>query len=187
MHFIMPKSDKTSSHWLKISTVICIGLFLQACSTTQEVVVTEEPVVETLVENPAESLGYDYQDYLIKPELAFHSVENSIPEAFQVDVSISQANANSGFRVQIISTQDVRLAEEIRTEFNTWLDQEVSEYNANAYILFRQPYYRLHVGDFKSRANAIEFAQVVKRKFPDAWVVFDTIDPNSITTRTAAN
>jgi hypothetical protein len=40
------------------------------------------------------------------------------------------------------------------------------------------------VGDFKSRADAIEFAQVVKRKFPDAWVVFDTIDSNSITTKT---
>jgi len=182
----MTKLDKTSFSWYKTGALLLVfGLIIQSCATTQETVVNEEPVVETPVENPADALGYNYEEFLFKPELAFHSVENSIPEPFQVDVSISQAKANAGFRVQVISTQDVSLAENIRAEFNTWLDEEASEYNANAYILFRQPFYRLHVGDFKSRADAIEFAQVVKRKFPDAWVVFDTIDPNSITTRSA--
>lgn len=182
----MLKINKTYSYWFKKAVYLCsIGLILQACASTQEVVEIEEPVVETTVENPADALGYNYEEYLFKPELAFHSVENSIPEPFQVDVAISQANANAGFRVQVISTQDVGEAENIRTQFNVWLDEEASEYNANTYILFRQPYYRLHVGDFKSRADAIEFAQVVKRKFPDAWVVFDTIDPNSITTKAA--
>lgn len=181
----MTKPDKTSLSWIKTGTfLLFFGLILQSCATTQEAVVTEEPMVETPVENPADALGYNYEEFLFKPELAFHSVENSIPEVFQVDVAVSQANANAGFRVQVISTQDVRQAENLRAEFNTWLDEEASEYNANSYILFRQPYYRLHVGDFKSRADAIEFAQVVKRKFPDAWVVFDTIDPNSITTKT---
>lgn len=182
----MTKLDQTYPSWLKKAALICsIGLVLQSCATTQEVVEVEDPVAETPIENPTEALGYNYEEYLFKPDLAFHSVENSIPEPFQVDVSISQANANAGFRVQVVSTQDVSLAENIRAEFNTWLHQEASEYNANAYILFRQPFYRLHVGDFKSRADAIEFAQVVKRKFPDAWVVFDTINPNSITTRSA--
>ncbi len=181
----MTKPNNPYFSLLKTGTlVLSFGLVIQSCASTQEVVITEEPVVETPVENPAEVLGYNYEEYLFKPEIVFHSVENSIPEAFQVDVAISQANANAGFRVQIVSTQDVRQAENIRTEFNRWLDEEVPEYNANAYILFRQPYYRLHVGDFKSRADAIEFAQVVKRKFPDAWVVFDTIDSNSITTKT---
>ena len=183
---MMTKPDKTYLSWLKTGALVLIfGLILQSCASTQEVVVIEEAEAETPVENPADALGYNYEDYLFKQELAFHSVENSIPEVFQVDVAVSQANANAGFRVQVISTQDVRQAENIRAEFNAWLDEEASEYNANSYILFRQPYYRLHVGDFKSRADAIEFAQVVKRKFPDAWVVFDTIDPNSITTRTA--
>lgn len=161
--------------------LLSFGLFVHSCASTQQIVVSNEPVVETTQESPVETLGYNPDDYLIKPELAFYSVENTIPEAFQVDVALSQANTNSGFRVQIISTQDVRLAENLRIEFNSWLDDEVPEYNANAYILFRQPFYRLHVGDFRSRADAIEFAQVVKRKFPDAWVVFDTIDPNSLT------
>lgn len=182
----MTKLDTSYPSWLKRAAFVCsIGLVLQSCATSQEVLVTDEPVAEDPIENPEEVLGYNFEDYLFKPEIAFHSVENSIPEVFQVDLAITQANLNSGFRVQVISTQDVREAENIRAEFNKWLDDEAPEYNANSYILFRQPYYRLHVGDFKSRANAIEFAQVVKRKFPDAWVVFDTIDPNSITTKTA--
>ncbi len=172
---------------LKTAAFVCsIALVLHSCATTQEVVVLKEPVTETTVDNPSEALGYNYEEYLFKPEMVFHSVENTIPEVFQVDVAISQANANTGFRVQVVSTQDVREAEDLRTEFNTWLDQEASEYNANAYILFRQPFYKLHVGDFRIREEAIEFAQVVKRKFPDAWVVFDTINPNSITTRTVS-
>jgi hypothetical protein len=168
---------------LGIIGIVLLIVVLQACSTSNVVVLDENPIIEAPIEDIVSIIGYDPTEYLIRSESVFYSVENAIPDVFQSDVMTSQASANSGFRIQIISTQDVRLVEGMRVEFDNWIDEEVPEYNANSYILFRQPFYRLHVGDFRSRNEAIAFAQVVKRKYPDAWIVFDTIDPNSLTIR----
>jgi len=46
--------------------------------------------------------------------------------------------------------------------------------------VFRQPYYRVRVGNFKIRENAIEFSRILKNRYPDAWVVHDRIDPENI-------
>lgn len=164
--------------------LIPILLFL-GCATTDTIRdtsgVTEDAVGE---EAAGFSFGFDIDEYRIKPESVFYTLENTIPEPFQVDpTNVDAAQRNSGFRVQIISTQDVRLAERLQSEFKEWLYNEVPEYEAESYLLFRQPFYRLHVGNFFSRAEAIEFSRVVKRRFPDAWVVFDQIDPEKITRR----
>ena len=171
-------------------TQIFVGLILlvviTSCSGSKEITQDTSPTeTETVVDS--ESMGINLADYIIRPELAFYSIENSIPEVFHVELNREANNPNSGFRVQIISTQDVNEAELVRIEFNNWMNTEVDDYEANAYILFRQPYYKLHVGDFKSRADAIEFGRVLKRKFPDAWVVFDNIDPSNITVRKPRN
>lgn len=160
--------------------LLLILLLIASCSGSKEIVQESIPVEESS-EPIIESAKINLSEYKVKPELAFYSIENSIPEVFQVETNQLSNNPNSGFRVQIISTQDVNQAEQVRIEFNTWMQMEVPEYEANAYILFRQPYYKLHVGDFKSRADAIEFGRILKRKFPDAWVVFDDIDPTNIT------
>ena len=169
--------------------IFCGLLFLiivSACSITTEI--TQETTIsenDTIVDTEAKSVNLS--DYLVKPELAFFSIDNTIPEVFQVETNREESNPNSGFRVQIISTQDINEAELVRIEFNKWMDIEIDEYEANAYILFRQPYYKLHVGDFKSRADAIHFGSLLKRKFPDALVVFDIINPSNITVRRTRN
>jgi hypothetical protein len=130
--------------------------------------------------------GFDISTYRIKPESAFFSIENGIPDVFQFDfMAENGVQQNSGFRVQVISTADVSEAENARRELTNWLHDEVPQYDAESYLLFRQPFYRLHVGNFRSRADAIEFSRIVKRKFPDAWVVHDQIDPNNITRKQA--
>ena len=171
---------------IQILAGLILLIVIASCSSSKEI--TQEAVVsenDTVVES--ETTKIKLSDYVIKPELAFFSIENSIPEVFQVETNREANNPNSGFRVQIISTQDVDEAELVRIEFNNWMNTEIDDYEANAYILFRQPYYKLHVGDFKSRADAIEFGRVLKRKFPDAWVVFDDIDPSNITVRRPRN
>jgi hypothetical protein len=155
------------------------------CSTTKSVVVDDDAQIEDAESAYDEMSGkIDFDQYRIKPESVFITVENSIPEEFQVEVGqTAVSDPNSGFRIQIISTADVSIAERMQREFIEWQSVEIPEYDAESYLQFRQPFYRLHVGNFRSRAQAIEFSRVVKRKFPDAWVVFDTIDPSKITTR----
>jgi hypothetical protein len=168
-------------------TFLIVTLFISivGCSTTKPVVSDQKEEItpqETVFEEMVTSV--DLNQFRIRPESVFISVENSIPEEFQVEESqTAVTNPNSGFRIQIISTADVSIAERLQREFVEWQSAELHDYEAATYLQFRQPFYRLHVGNFRSRAQAIEFSRVVKRKFPDAWVVFDTIDPTELTVR----
>ncbi len=44
-----------------------------------------------------------------------------------------------------------------------------------AYITFNEPYYRLRVGDFRTRLEAIRFLSKIKREYPLAWEIKDEI------------
>ena len=47
----------------------------------------------------------------------------------------------------------------------------------NAYLLFQSPYYKVRVGDFRTRMEAEGFKQKLLSEFPDAFVVKDEINP----------
>lgn len=169
---------------LRIPSVLLV-LVIAGCASTTEITAEEEVKDATVsLESVEFEFGFNIEEYRVRPEYIFYSNENNIPEVFEIDESsMSEAQRNAGFRVQIISTQDVRMVEKMRREFSEWMYQDVPEYEPQTYILFRQPFFRLHVGNFRSRTDAIEFSTFVKRKYPDAWVVHDQIDPENITVK----
>lgn len=170
---------------LLLISSVCVISLVTGCAAAGEVIDTESELKVSDVQESAEfSFQFDIDEYRIRPEYAFFATENEIPVIFQPDSSrISESARNAGFRIQLVSTQDVRQVEELRRKFNQWIFEEVDEYDAQSYIIFRQPFFRLHVGNFRSRAEAIEFNNIVKRKFPEAWVVHDQIDTENITRR----
>lgn len=77
-----------------------------------------------------------------------------------------------GYRIQLIMRAgNAALDEvnEIKAEF------EESQPTINTYVTFREPYYRLRVGDFRTRLDALEFLESIKRSYPQAWVIKDKI------------
>ena len=52
--------------------------------------------------------------------------------------------------------------------------------NISAYITFGEPYYRVRVGDFRTRLDASQFLQKINRKYPNAWVIKDKINLPSL-------
>ncbi len=77
----------------------------------------------------------------------------------------------SGFRIQIYKESG-----------NTALDKALAirdafekRYNIPAYITFNEPYYRVRVGDFRTRLEAIRFLEKIKRRYPLAWEIKDDI------------
>ncbi|RLD89680.1 MAG: hypothetical protein DRJ09_06245 [Bacteroidetes bacterium] len=44
-----------------------------------------------------------------------------------------------------------------------------------AYLSFQEPYYRVRVGDFRTRLEALEQLENIKRKFRNVWVIKDYI------------
>jgi hypothetical protein len=61
-----------------------------------------------------------------------------------------------------------------------WAAENISGYDVEAYIYFRQPYYRVRAGDFRNRDRAIEFSRLLKDRYPEAWVVHDRIEPDHV-------
>jgi hypothetical protein len=162
------------------------------CSTTESV--TEEP------ERPIFDIDEEITEaYLAREEerdefvlfLAenrsylsdrFATLEQDIPEIFLREVAREEREIDpyAGFRVQILSTRNVAEADSIRDDFRAWANERIEGYEAEAYIYFRQPNYRVRTGDFHDRDAAIDFSRIVKNRYPEAWVVHDRIEPQNV-------
>jgi len=56
-----------------------------------------------------------------------------------------------------------------------------------AYITFGEPYYRVRIGDFRTRLEAIKFLDRIQNHYPQAWVVKDNISFPVLTTYQKTN
>ncbi len=78
-----------------------------------------------------------------------------------------------GYRIQLMmraGNSALDEANEIKEKF-----EERYPY-IKSYITFREPYYLLRIGDFRTRLEAIEFLERIKRNYPQAWVIKDKIE-----------
>lgn len=112
----------------------------------------------------------------------FAVIQHDIPESFLVEVVQQERefDESAGYRVQILSTRDVVLADSTRDDFRVWASQQIEGHVIDVYIIFRQPYYRVRVGDFRDRNRAIDLSSMLKSRYPDAWVVHDRIEPDRV-------
>lgn len=83
-----------------------------------------------------------------------------------------------GYRIQIFmesGNEALNTAEEAKITFSEKYT------DIPAYLIFSAPYYRVRVGDFRTRLQAEKFLQEINRKYPNAWVIKDDINfPNLI-------
>ncbi len=172
----------------RFSFILLIAAILVACSTTAEVIEPEpEPEPEEVVEEaPAVALlsVADLSQYRINPADLSNVPQNEIHPVFELTPDDLQAlSSNNGYRIQLLSTVNISEADSIRMRYYDWaIDQNFTIVSRmpEAYVVFRQPSYRVRVGDFRSRSRAIDFLNKIRPHFPGAWVVMDTIDPELV-------
>lgn len=46
------------------------------------------------------------------------------------------------------------------------------------YNVFKFPFYKIYVGDFRTRSEAIKFLKQIEYDFPDAYIIPDIINPD---------
>lgn len=161
---------------------ILLLLITVACSTTEQ---TVEEAMDDIRENYDEEVttsGIDLQSYRTRLSDSYTYRENEIPEAFK-RIKVQQEvekDLYEGYRIQIYSGQDVAGADTTAANFRAWADTTIAGYQPETYVFFRTPYYRVHVGDFHEREKAIQFSNIVKRYFRDAWVVHDRVIPENV-------
>jgi hypothetical protein len=174
--------------------IFALSITVSSCSSTKELsgessendeplFPVDENIAEEFVRSELDDFErtlYDNRSYM---SVHFSQIEQEIPDQFLEEIVREEREIDefAGFRVQILSTREVAEADSTTDQFRTWTSQELPEYQIETYVVFRQPYYRVRVGNFKIRENAIEFSRMLKNRYPDAWVVHDRIDPENIT------
>jgi len=77
-----------------------------------------------------------------------------------------------GYRVQLYSISGVSSrdkANRFKAEFL------IKNPNAIVYIVYQAPYYKVRIGDFRTKINALSYLQNIKKNYPSAFVVNDQI------------
>lgn len=178
--------------------LISFLFLLSACGTSEPGVDRdEEPTVFHYVDEEDEEFDDDYDVELdealsseermlirTRSQLSHHYSESMevIPEIYLREIEIDNGNAdpNAGFRIQLYTTTNVAAADSIRDGFVAWADTTIDGYEPDAYVIFRSPNYRVRAGDFQNRQRAIEFSNMLKPFYPDAWVVHERIEPSKV-------
>lgn len=88
-----------------------------------------------------------------------------------------------GFRVQILSSKDRDAAERAAVQAEQWWREQAGEAPGDlfaaddlpVYTVFRQPYYRVRVGNFTSRAEAERALEYLSKRYSDAFIARDEV------------
>lgn len=176
-----------------ISSLFILAVLISlGCSTSEKTIEDNEPGYtdeEVIRDEDLTSLQNMLADNRSRLSDVHLSLKQDVPDAFlkkdSSDVSL-KSDPSDGYRVQIISTKNMELADSVANKFRSWADSTIEGYSAEAYVFFNQPFYKVHIGDFQKRDHANSFSKLVKRRYPDAWVVHDRIDPSSVPPDTAS-
>ncbi len=75
-----------------------------------------------------------------------------------------------GYRVQIHFGPEKAKALDVKSKFN------LQGRKVDAYLDYQQPYFKIRVGDFRTKLEAYKFLQEILSDFPGAFIVTDEIE-----------
>ena len=82
-------------------------------------------------------------------------------------------NGVQGYRIQIFFDAGNSSKDEANKVIEEFLDRYP---DVPIYLSFKQPYYRVRVGDFRTRMDGEKFLYKIRRSYPNAWVINDEIN-----------
>jgi len=169
----------------RLSVVLCAFLLvLSGCGSIERVTDEEEDEAEL---SEAEALAqvetFDVDQYGLEAPERVVDIEHRVPaQLMEVRAGAGVERTVDGFRVQIHSTDDRRAADDMYTRAEEWWDEKREGEELRAifdsavpdeppvYLVYRQPLYRVRVGDFRSQEQARELMQLLREEFGDAFV-----------------
>jgi len=103
-----------------------------------------------------------YQDERIDSLVSFHRVLN------EYSLENEEHNGIEGYRIHLFfesGNNSKARTMNVRDEFLRIYPE------VGAYVIYGSPYYRLRVGDFRSKIEAEQFLQQIIRRYPAAYVI----------------
>ncbi len=156
-------------HFRKSIFFLVFLIFLFGCAGTKKQTGEQPPSGEKIELNESfDPLLLDDED--IKFEKKSKPSETiaplNLPPEQKATIPINELV--DGFRIQLISTKDLESA----TKAKLIAEEQFSDLQINFYLEFDSPYYKVRVGDFKTRDDAESIREVIRsRGYPKAWIV----------------
>mgnify|MGYP006271990607 CR=1 FL=1 len=169
----------------KLFVVPALLLFVVGCTGPQESTSqpadgeSESGTVRTAV-SVAPYETFDARAFMVQtPRMrTASSIEHAVPRQLmeaRADKGVEQVV--EGFQIQVYSSVERSAAEDVRQEVQAWWEEERDEESAALFpegmpinIQFGQPYYRVRIGAFAEREQALEALSFVRRAFEDAFI-----------------
>lgn len=177
------------SRYFSLSFIILLVVGIISCKTTEQTTPDQEDPTVTEGDEPLSEFVAMLDATRSSLSDVYLSQKQDIPDIYlKADSAGEQVNRNpyDGYRIQILSTRNVEQADSVANSFRMWSDSTITGYEADAYVSFRQPQFKVHVGDFQIREQANRFSRLIKKRYPDAWVVHDRIEPSDVPADTAS-
>ena len=162
-----------------------VALFLLAgCAGGSRTTGPDDGGVDTTDTAAVAVATIDIEPFADEPADVRIEVEHDVPTPLMENTAATGVDVTmAGFRVQIFSTLDqeeAALSQDAAQQYwrrlvaqgrvPEWLPDELPVYR-----FFRQPYYRVRVGDFVERAVADTVAAIFVRRFEGSFVVPDQV------------
>ncbi len=135
----------------------CVFSYSQRSGKT----VRQADVLESLKEKEANGRMSIYLDTLLEENYKKHLVKNS------------QTMGIAGYRIRIFSDNGRGAKDNQKRTRANFLSLFT---HVDAYSRYEGSYYKIYVGDFRTKSEAIVLLNRIKRDFPDAFVVEDNIE-----------
>ena len=174
---------------LTLLGIFC-SLLLSACSGSGAVVEDNTPREVTFEDKLNALSGSETFDPSPYPTEAVETVDEN-EHAVPLELMEGRANAGitsqrTGYRVQIALVQEKINADGLVDEITQWLQKmkvdnpqlSVFQNEIPVHNIYRQPFFRIRIGDFSSRDYAEELLSHVIIEYPSALVVVDQVTVN---------
>lgn len=171
--------------------LLVASLVLAACAgfdpmrAPGEPVETGPPAYETFDPSAydAEPPAPEPEGAEIRHDVPAELMAGRVPESEPVADQPTGPVTIQGFRIQLFSSEAKPTADRVRDDFVAWWrtaqQEEGAEslfpYGSNPVVVFTQPLYRVRVGVFATRAEAEPTLDRLRERFPEAFLVPDTI------------
>lgn len=171
-------------------SLLVLVLLLSACAGSREATPEPEPAPLPEPAEPAFPPVEDFEDfdpspYRDGPPGGALTIEHDVPARLMAGrAAAGTARTVQGFRIQIANVPDKDEADaQVEAAIRWYAEQReagrtsglFSPGAAPVYTVYRQPYYRVRIGNFATRAAADRALAAVAARFPGALVVPDTV------------
>lgn len=112
-------------------------------------------------------------DSLVGPPRVNYFSPAGLGELLSMHIAKNDANTKgAGYRVQIYAGSRMAFANEAKADFI----QSFGDFDFGIYQMWQPPHFRVRVGDFLSREEALREMAGFRQVFPDAFIVEDEIN-----------